>query len=68
MLRALGVREELHHNSLRFSLGRFSTDKEVDMTLKLLKYHIPRLRDMSPLYDMYLDGVDIANIEWEQPK
>lgn len=49
VLRALGVREELHHNSLRFSLGRFSTEQEVDMTIKLLKYHIPRLRDMSPL-------------------
>jgi cysteine desulfurase len=64
VLRALGRSDELAHSSIRFSVGRFTTEEEVDYTVALLKSKIAKLREMSPLWDMYKDGVDISAIEW----
>jgi len=68
VLRALGIKEELSHNSIRFSIGRFTTDMEVEMILNLLKMHVPRLREMSPLYELFLDGKSLDSIDWDHPK
>lgn len=64
VLRALGVSDELAHSSLRFSFGRFTTDEEVDHAVEQLKTAVTKLRELSPLWDMYKDGVDLNSIEW----
>jgi cysteine desulfurase len=64
VLRALGVSEELAHTSIRFGLGRFTTEEEVEFTIKLLKNHVARLREISVLYEMVQDGIDITQIKW----
>jgi cysteine desulfurase len=64
VLRALGRSDELAHSSIRFTVGRFTTVEEVDYVVKLLKHKIGKLRDLSPLWEMYKDGVDINAIEW----
>ena len=64
VLRALGRSDELAHSSIRFTIGRFTTEQEVDFAVALLKSKIAKLRDLSPLWDMYKDGVDIASIQW----
>ncbi len=64
VLRALGVNEELAHTSIRFGIGRFTTDEEVDFAIKLVKDSIQKLREMSPLWEMVQEGVDISKIEW----
>lgn len=64
VLRALGVHEELAHTSIRFGIGRFTTDEEIDFAIKLVKSSINRLREMSPLWEMVQEGVDISKIEW----
>jgi len=64
VLRALGRSDELAHSSIRFSIGRFTTVEEVDYVVTLLKSKINKLRDLSPLWEMYKDGVDISAIEW----
>jgi cysteine desulfurase len=64
VLRALGRSDELAHSSIRFSVGRFTTVEEVDYVVELLKGKIAKLRDLSPLWEMYKDGVDINAIEW----
>lgn len=66
VLRAIGVSEDLAHTSIRFGIGRFTTDKEVDFTLDLLKFHVDRLRQMSPLWELAQEGVDLSTIEWTQ--
>jgi len=68
VLRALGVKEELSHNSIRFSIGRFTSEREVDMILNLLKMHVPRLREMSPLYELFQDGLSLDSVDWDHPK
>lgn len=65
VLRALGVNEELAHSSIRFCLGRFNTEEEVDYVGKLVVEHTRRLRDMSPLYEMHKEGIDLNSIQWE---
>jgi cysteine desulfurase len=64
VLRALGVGEELAHTSIRFGLGRFTTEEEVDYVAKLLVDKVTRLRDMSPLWEMHQEGIDLKSIEW----
>ncbi|WP_145484294.1 IscS subfamily cysteine desulfurase [Yersinia aldovae] len=64
VLRALGMNDELAHSSIRFSLGRFTTEEEVDYAIALVRKSIGRLRDLSPLWDMFKQGVDISSIEW----
>ncbi|MGE3320228.1 MAG: IscS subfamily cysteine desulfurase [Candidatus Berkiella sp.] len=64
VLRALGMNDELAHSSLRFSLGRFSTNEEVDYAIQAVRKIITRLRDMSPLWDMHQEGIDLSTIEW----
>ena len=64
VLRALGVDEELAHSSIRFGLGRFNTEEEVDYVADLVIAQVRRLREMSPLYEMWKDGVDLKSIQW----
>ena len=64
VLRALGLNDELAHSSIRFSFGRFSTEEEVDYVIKLIKDSIGKLRELSPLWEMFKDGVDLSKIKW----
>ncbi len=64
VLRALGVDEELAHTSIRFGLGRFTTDEEVDFVGDLVVGKVKKLRDLSPLYEMAKEGIDIKSIQW----
>ena len=64
VLRALGRSDELAHSSIRFSIGRFTTEADVDFTIQLLKDKIEKLRELSPLWEMYKDGIDISKVEW----
>ena len=64
VLRALGRSDELSHSSIRFTLGRFTTEEEVNFVIKLLTEKIAKLRDLSPLWEMYQEGVDINAIQW----
>mmetsp|Transcript_10406 Transcript_10406/g.14603 ORF Transcript_10406/g.14603 Transcript_10406/m.14603 type:complete len:503 (+) Transcript_10406:182-1690(+) len=66
VLRALGVDDELAHSSLRFGIGRFTTEEEIDFTLELLQKHVSRLREMSPLWEMVQEGIDLKEIQWTQ--
>lgn len=66
VLRALGVDDELAHSSLRFGIGRFTSEDEVDFVLELLEKHVARLREMSPLWEMVQEGIDIKEIQWTQ--
>jgi cysteine desulfurase len=65
VLRALGVDEELAHSSIRFGLGKFNTEDEVDYVADLVIRNVERLRDMSPLYEMHREGIDIKSIQWQ---
>src|SRR3990167_7181159 len=64
VLRALGRNDELAHSSIRFSFGRFTTDEEIDYAADKVREAVTKLRELSPLWDMYKDGVDISKIEW----
>ncbi len=64
VLRALGRNDELAHSSIRFSIGRFTTDEEVDFTIDLLHKKIHKLRELSPLWDMYKEGIDLDTVQW----
>jgi cysteine desulfurase len=64
VLKALGVGDELAHSSIRFGLGRFTTEEEVDFTIDAVVREVKRLREMSPLYEMVQQGIDISKIEW----
>jgi cysteine desulfurase len=64
VLRALGRSDELAHSSLRMTIGRFTTEEEIDYVISTLKDRVAKLRDLSPLWDMYQEGVDISTIQW----
>ena len=64
VLRALGRSDELAHSSIRFTIGRFNTAEEIDFTVDLLKRKITKLRELSPLWDMYKEGVDLNSVQW----
>jgi cysteine desulfurase len=67
VLRAMGVADDLAHSSIRFGLGRFTTAEEIEHVIGLVASKVKRLREMSPLYEMAKDGVDLARIEWANP-
>ncbi|RDU97908.1 IscS subfamily cysteine desulfurase [Trinickia dinghuensis] len=64
VLRALGRNDELAHSSIRFTVGRFTTEQDVDYVINLLKSKIAKLRDLSPLWEMHQDGIDLSTIKW----
>ncbi|GAO37505.1 cysteine desulfurase [Sulfuricella sp. T08] len=64
VLRALGRSDELAHSSIRFTIGRFTTEEEIDFAIDLVKAKIGRLREMSPLWDMFKEGVDLSTVQW----
>jgi cysteine desulfurase len=64
VLRALGRQDELAHSSIRFTIGRFTTVEEIDYTVQLLHRQIAKLREMSPLWDMYKEGIDLNTVQW----
>ena len=64
VLRAIGRSDELAHSSLRMSIGRFTTEREIDHTVEVVKVAVKKLRELSPLWEMYKDGIDINKIEW----
>ena len=64
VLRALGRNDELAHSSIRFTIGRFTTTEEVDYTINLVRNAVEKLRALSPLWDMYKDGIDLSSVEW----
>ena len=64
VLRALGLTDELAHSSIRFSVGRYTTEKDVDDAIKLVREKVQKLRDLSPLWDMFKDGIDLSSVEW----
>ncbi len=64
VLRALGRNDELAHSSIRFSIGRFTTEEEVDYAIEDIRKSIGKLRDLSPLWDMFKDGIDLSTVQW----
>ena len=64
MLRALGRSDELAHSSLRMTIGRFTTEDEIDFVVNTLKDRVAKLRELSPLWEMFKDGVDLSTIQW----
>ena len=66
VIKALGVSDELAHTSIRFGLGRFTTEEEVDYAIKLVKEKVHLLRELSPLYEMHKEGIDISKIQWDE--
>jgi len=67
VLRAMGIGDDMAHSSIRFGLGRFSTEAEVDHVIQLVIAKVRKLREMSPLYEMVKEGVDLSRIEWANP-
>ena len=64
VLRALGLNDELAHSSIRFTIDRFTTEAEIDHVVSVVRNAIDKLRDMSPLWDMYKEGIDLNTVEW----
>ncbi len=64
VLRALGLSDELAHSSIRFSLGRFTTDADIDAVLEHARFAVEKLRELSPLWDMYKEGIDLSTVQW----
>ena len=64
VLRALGRSDELAHSSIRFTIGRFTTEDEIDYTIALIRRKVEKLRELSPLWEMYKDGVDLDTVQW----
>ena len=66
VLRALGTEEDMAHSSIRFGIGRFTTEEEVDYCVERCVKHVERLRNMSPLWEMVQEGIDLKSIQWAQ--
>ena len=66
MLRALGADDDMAHSSIRFGIGRFTTEDEVDTLVKTVVTQVTKLREMSPLWEMVQDGIDLKTIQWTQ--
>ena len=66
VLRALGRNDELAHSSIRFSFGRFTTVEEIDDVIALVKKAVGKLRELSPLWEMFKDGIDLNTVEWAE--
>jgi cysteine desulfurase len=64
VLRALGRSDELAHSSLRMTIGRFTTEQEIDYAIETIRANVAKLRELSPLWEMYQDGIDISTIQW----
>jgi len=64
VLRALGRPDELAHSSIRFSVGRFTTEADIDAAAALVTRNVRKLRDLSPLWDMHLEGIDLSKVQW----
>ncbi len=64
VLRALGLNDEMAHSSIRFSIGRFTTEEDIDYAIEIINKSIGKLRDMSPLWEMYKDGIDLNTVQW----
>jgi cysteine desulfurase len=64
VLRALGRNDELAHSSIRFTIGRWTSEADIDFAVKLLKERIGKLREMSPLWEMYKEGIDLNSVQW----
>ena len=64
VLRAIGRNDELAHSSIRFTIGRFSTEEEVDFTIAKTREAVEKLRELSPLWDMHKEGIDLSSVEW----
>jgi cysteine desulfurase len=62
----LGLQDELAHSSLRFAVGRFTTEEEVDHAIVKVKEAVNKLRELSPLWDMFQDGVDLSTVQWAE--
>lgn len=66
VLRAIGLSDELAHSSIRFSIGRYTTEGDIDHVIEQVRTAVEKLRDLSPLWDMYKDGVDLSKVEWTE--
>ncbi|KAJ8653894.1 cysteine desulfurase, mitochondrial [Lichtheimia ornata] len=66
VLRALGADDEMAHSSIRFGIGRFTTEEEIDFVINKVSQHVQKLRDMSPLWEMVQEGIDLKSIQWSQ--
>ena len=66
MLKALGVGDELAHTSIRFGIGRFNTDEEIDYVAERVVAEVRRLRELSPLYEMAKEGIDLKSVAWQR--
>jgi cysteine desulfurase len=66
VLHALGLSDEVAHSSVRFSVGRFSSEQDIDTAVEKVKRTVERLRDLSPLWDMHCAGIDISTVQWAE--